>query len=187
MYKFNKEVNINTRIGPSFSLWNKMMRQLWNICYLLFFRFSPRPFHAWRRWILILFGAKIGKHTHVYPSVKIWAPWNLIIGNECGIGDEVELYAMDLIQIGNRTVISQSSFICCGTHDYNNPGFPLVTKPIVIGNEVWIAARVFVHPGVIIEDGCIVGAASVVSNNLSKWTINSGFPCKLIKERKVLA
>lgn len=186
MYNFKKEVNINTRVGPSFSLSNKFMRLIWNVTYLIFFRYSPRPFHAWRRAILRIFGAKIGKNTNVYSSVKIWAPWNLVIGTECGIGDEVVLYSMDLIQIGNKTVISQGSFICCGTHNYDDPGFPLIRKPIIIGSYVWIAVRVFVHPGITIEDGCIVGAASVVTKNLSKWTVYAGFPCKPIKKRRVL-
>ncbi len=186
MYKIKKEVNINTRIGPSFSIFNRFQRFIWGIVYIIFFRYSPRPFHKWRKWILEIFGAKIGVNTNIYPSVKIWAPWNLVIGNDCGIGDEVELYSMDKILIGDRTVISQGSFICCGTHDYNDPGFPLLRKPITIGNDVWIAVRVFVHPGITIEDGCVVGASSVVTSSLKKWFVYSGFPCVAIKERKVL-
>jgi putative colanic acid biosynthesis acetyltransferase WcaF len=162
---------------------NKIMRQLWQICYLLFFRFSPRPFHAWRRWILILFGAKIGKHTHVYPSVKIWAPWNLIIGNECGIGNGTNLYAQDKIFIGNYAVVSQGAHLCAGTHDYTKSGFPLLTKPIIIGDYVWIASEAFIHPGITMGAGAVVGARSVVISNLPAWQVCSGFPCKPIKPR----
>jgi putative colanic acid biosynthesis acetyltransferase WcaF len=186
MYPFQQKVNINTRIGPSFSLGNRVKRLVWQFIYLLLFRYSPRPFHTWRKFILTLFGAKIGSNTHIYSSVKIWAPWNIEIGNECGIGDHVQLYAMDKIRIGNRTVVSQESYLCCGTHDFNKQGFPLTTKPITIGSDVWIAARVFVHPGVEIGDGCVVGACSVITNNLKPWHIYTGNPFKEIKKRESL-
>lgn len=180
-------VNQNTRTGASFDLTNRFKRLLWSFIYLLLFRFSPRPFHAWRRLILRLFGAKIGKGVHVYGGVEIWAPWNLIIGDFTGIGNGVKLYSQGLIEIGKNVVISQGSYICTGSHDYNDLGFKLITKQIIIGNNVWIAAEVFVHPGVIIEDGCVIGARSVVNKNLAAWKIYNGFPCILIKERKFQA
>lgn len=178
-------VNTNTRIGASFSLMNRLKRLLWNVVYQLLFRFSPIPFHAWRRFILKVFGAKIGKGVHVYGGVKIWAPWNIIIGDYSGIGNGVNLYSQGLITIGKNAVISQGSHICTGSHDYNDLGFKLITKEIIIGNNVWLAAEVFVHPGVEIEDGCIVGARSVVTTNLPSWKICSGFPCIPLKDRKV--
>ncbi len=176
-------ININTRTGASFSLTNRILRLIWGIVYQLFFRFSPKPFHAWRMFILKLFGAKIGKGVHVYGGVKIWAPWNLELGDYCGIADGVKLYSQGKISIGKNTVISQGSHICTGTHDYNDKGFKLITKPIIIGNDVWIAAEVFVHPGINIEDGCVISARSVVINNMPAWNICSGFPCKPIKLR----
>lgn len=177
-------VNINTRTDASFNLTNRLLRLLWNFIYQIFFRFSPKPFHGWRRFILKVFGAKIGKGVHVYGGVKIWAPWNIIIGDYSGIGNGVNLYSQGLIKIGKNAVISQGSHICTGTHDYNDLGFKLITKQIIIGNNVWIAAEVFVHPGVEIEDGCIVGARSVVTTNLPAWKICSGFPCVPKKDRK---
>lgn len=181
-----KTINTNTRTGPSFSLTNRLKRIVWNIFYTLFFRFSPPPFHAWRSFILKIFGAKVGKGVHVYSGVKIWAPWNLELGNYCGIANGVILYSQDKITIGNNSVISQGTHICTGTHDYNDKGFKLLTKPINIGNEVWIAAEVFIHPGVRIGNGCVVSARSVVVNNLPEWFICSGFPCVPIKERRII-
>jgi putative colanic acid biosynthesis acetyltransferase WcaF len=176
-------INTNTRTGASFSLTNRILRLVWGIVYQLFFRFSPKPFHVWRSFVLKLFGAKIGKGVHVYGGVKIWAPWNIEIGDFSGIADGVKLYSQDKISIGKNTVISQGSHICTGTHDYNDNGFKLITKPISIGNDVWIAAEVFVHPGLIIEDGCVISARSVVTNNMPAWNICSGFPCMPIKLR----
>lgn len=177
-------VNTNTRIGASFSLANRFKRLLWNVVYQLLFRFSPNPFHAWRRFILRIFGAKIGKGVHVYGGAKIWAPWNIELADYCGIANGVNLYSQDKIYVGENSVISQGSHICTGSHDYNDKGFKLITKPIFIGNDVWVAAEVFIHAGVSVNNGCVVSARSVVSTNLPAWNICSGFPCVPIKERK---
>lgn len=139
--------------------------------------------HGWRRFWLRLFGAKVGKGVHVYPRVSIWAPWNLELKDFCGIGNGVILYSQGKISIGYKAVISQGSHICAGTHDYTKKGFPLVVKPIVIEDYVWIAAEVFVHPGVQISEGAVIGARSVVVNSMPPWMVCSGFPCKPMRER----
>jgi len=162
---------------------NRIGRVIWSVFYLLFFRFSPKPFHGWRCIILRLFGAKIGRGAHIYPAVKIWAPWNLNIGDKAGIASGVNLYSQGLITIGNYAVVSQGSHICAGTHDYQHPGFPLITKPITIGDYAWIAADVFIHPGVSIGEGTVIGARSVVGSDIEAWKIAVGFPCKVHKDR----
>ena len=175
--------NSDTFSGPSFSLRNRIARVLWGVVSTVFFRYSPKPFHAWRSFLLLLFGAKIGKRVHVYPGVKIWAPWNLDLGDECGIANGVILYSQDKITIGKRTVISQGTNLCAGTHDYTRSGFPLITRPIIIGAHVWIAAEAFVHPGVKIGNGCVIGARAVVMKDMPGWTVCGGHPCKALKER----
>ncbi|WMJ73272.1 putative colanic acid biosynthesis acetyltransferase [Cytophagaceae bacterium ABcell3] len=178
--------NQNTHTGPSFSLKNRLMRVVWGIVYILFFRFSPRPLHAWRAFLLSLFGAKVGKGVHVYPGVNIWAPWNLELGDHCGIASDTTLYSQGKISIGAYAVISQGAHLCAGTHDYNQPGFPLVTKPIHIGAHAWIAAEAFVHPGVTVGEGCVVGARSVVTKDMPEWMVCAGFACKPLKEREYI-
>jgi putative colanic acid biosynthesis acetyltransferase WcaF len=153
--------------------------------YLLLFRYSPKPFHSWRSLILRLFGAKVGNGVHVYPKVEIWAPWNLIIGDETGIANGVKLYSQGNIIIGKRVVISQGAHLCSGTHNFNKIGFPLITKPITIGDQAWIAAEVFVHPGIIIGEGAVIGARSVVTKSISPWMVCSGFPCVELKKRVI--
>lgn len=175
--------NQDTHTGPSFSLKNRIARLVWNFFYLLLFRYSPKPLHSWRSFVLRLFGAKIGKGVHVYPAVKIWAPWNLDLADGCGIANGVTLYTQDKITIGKQTVISQGSHICAGTHDYNTKGFVLITKPIHIGDHAWIATESFIHPGVNIGNGAVIGARSVVGKDMPEWMICAGNPCKPIKER----
>ncbi len=177
--------NQDTFAGPSFSLRNRIGRVLWGITYIVFFRFSPNPLHRWRAFVLKCFGAKVGTGVHVYPGVKIWAPWNLVLGNECGIANNAILYSQDKIEIGMRSVISQGAHLCAGTHDHTRPGFPLVTAPINIGDHVWIAAEAFIHPGVTIGTGSVIGARSVVNKDMPAWMICAGHPCKPIKERNI--
>jgi len=127
----------------------------------------------------------VGKGVHVYPGVKIWAPWNLQLGDECGIASGATLYSQGKISIGYRAVVSQGAHLCAGTHDYNRLGFPLVTMPIVVKDHAWIAAEAFVHPGVTIGEGCVIGARSVVNKDMPAWTVCAGYPCKPIKEREL--
>ena len=175
--------NQDTFTGPSFSLKNRVSRVLWSLVYIALFKYSPKPFHKWRSFLLRNFGAKIGAEVHIYPKVSIWAPWNLEIGENVGIANGVNLYSQGKIIIGNRVVISQGSHLCTGTHDYTQNGYPLFTKPIIIKDNVWIAAECFVHPGIIINEGCVIGARSVVNRDMPAWMICTGHPCIPIKER----
>lgn len=176
-------VNKDTHTGASFSFSNKLARVIWSVVYLFLFKYSPKPLHTWRSFILRCFGAKVGKGVHIYPGVKIWAPWNLILADQCGVASGAELYSQGIITIGKRAVISQGSYICTGTHDYTKDGFPLYTLPITIGDNVWIAADAFVHPGVTIGNGTVIGARSVVTKDMPEWKVCAGFPCKVLKDR----
>lgn len=175
--------NQDTVKGASFSLKNRLARVLWGFIAFICFRYTPKPLHTWRAFILRIFGAKVGKGVHVYPKVKIWAPWNLVLNDECGIANGVTLYAQGKISIGKRAVISQGAHLVAGTHDYTKLGFPLFTKPITIRDYVWVAADCFIHPGVELGTGCVIGARAVVSKNMPPWMVCAGHPCKPIKER----
>jgi len=172
--------------GPSFSLGNRLLRALWGIVYILLFRISPRPLHSWRIMLLRLFGAKIGRGCHVYPSVKVWAPWNLFFGNYIGVADGVTLYCMDTISLGDYVVVSQGAHLCGGTHDYNSKNFQLIAKPITIGMHSWICAEAFIHPGIEIPEGAVIGARSVVTRSpIESWRVYAGNPAVKKGKRKV--
>lgn len=170
--------------GPSFSLGNRLARMFWNFVCLLAFRYTPRPLHAWRASVLRLFGAKIGRGAHIYPRAIIWAPWNLEVGDETGVADTAILYNQAPIKLGRRVVISQGAHLCTGTHDYEDAGFPLYARPITVEDHAWVAAEAFVHPGVTISEGAVVGARSVVTKDAPAWTVSAGHPAKPLKPRE---
>jgi len=177
-------VNSDTHTGPSFPLRDRLARGVWNFVQATAFRWSPRPLHGWRRFLLGLFGAKIGRGAHIYPGARVWAPWNLEIGGEAGVADGATLYSQGKISIGRRAVVSQGAHLCAGTHDFEAEGFPLVVKPIVVGEHAWVAAEAFVHPGVEIGEGAVVGARSVVVKSIPPWTVSAGNPCAVLKPRQ---
>jgi putative colanic acid biosynthesis acetyltransferase WcaF len=168
----------------SFTLDDRIRRALWNLVWLLLFRPSPRLFHPWRSLLLRLFGARVGRGVHVYPGVRIWAPWNLSIGNESGVADGAILYSMGPITIGERCVISQGAHLCGGSHDVDSPNFQLIAAPIVLEASVWICAEAFVGLGVRISKGCVVGARAVLMKSaLDPWTVWVGNPATPRRKR----
>ena len=175
-------VNIANTPSPH-STKQKLARTLWGAVYALVFRNTPRPMHALRRSILRLFGAKLAPGTKVLPRARVWAPWNLVMHENATIADDVDVYAVDRIEIGANTTVSQYSYLCGATHDHTHPRFPLVPRPITIGASCWIAADCYVAPGVAVGEGVVVGARSSVFADLPPWTICVGSPAKPVKER----
>jgi putative colanic acid biosynthesis acetyltransferase WcaF len=179
------EQNQDSATQPSFSLGNRIRRLIWQVAYQLFFRFTPRPLHTWRAYVLRLFGAKVGPGAHVYPRVRIWAPWNLEIGAYAGIADGVTLYSMARIRIGERAVVSQGAHLCTGSHDINSANFQLVVSPISIGERAWVCAEAFILPGIVVPDGVVIGARAVVTRSPDMaWSVYAGHPAKRIGARQ---
>jgi putative colanic acid biosynthesis acetyltransferase WcaF len=179
--------NTDAHSQPSFSLKNRSLRFAWTIVYVVLFRptFRVSPCHAWRAFLLKIFGAKIGKGCHIYPGARIWAPWNLKMGDYACIADRVICNSMAEIEIGEKAVISQGAYLSAGTHDYTDPKFPVIAKPIKIGANAWVAAEAFVCPGVTIGEGAVVGARSVVTKDMPAWMVCAGNPCRPIKKREM--
>jgi putative colanic acid biosynthesis acetyltransferase WcaF len=167
------------------SVGNRVARVLWGVVWLLLFRPSPRPCHCWRRMLLRLFGAKIGKGVNVYPSCKIWAPWNLEMGDHSCLSFDVDCYCVAPIRIGANSTVSQYSYLCAASHDFTKAAMPLVTAPIVIEDQAWVCADCFVAMGVTIGQGAVVGARSNVTKSVPPWTVAAGNPAKVIRPRQI--
>lgn len=160
-----------------------ILRIVWGLCYPLLFRYSPRLFYGWRNWILRIFGASIKQDVKVYPSARIMFPWLLQIEEGAVISWGVNIYNLGLIRIGARTIVSQYTHLCGGSHDHKTPDFTLLRMGLTIGRDVWIAADAFIGPGVKVGDNAIVAARSVVIKDVPEGTIVGGNPARVIKRR----
>ncbi len=161
----------------------QMMRVLWAFGGVLF-RMVPRPCYAPRRFILRMFGAKVGRNVNIANTAVVYFPWNLEVGNWTAIGEHAYIYNLGTIIIGEKATISQRVHLCAGSHDYKDTAMRLLTPPISIGSQVWICADAFVGPNVIVGEGAVVGACAVASKNVEPWTVVAGNPAKFIKKRE---
>lgn len=177
-------MNISHVVQPAkITFLNRCARVAWQTVWLILYRPSPRPLHAWRRAILRLFGAKIAAHAYPYPRAKIWAPWKLTMMRGSCIADNVDCYCVDDVYIGERATVSQDAVLCTASHDYRYSGMPLVTAKIRIEADAWVTTRAYVGPGVTVGEGAIVAACAVVVKDVPNWTIVGGNPAKFIKNR----
>lgn len=175
------------RVPPGFRGRSAVFTQLWWIVQSTLFAMSPQALFGWRRWLLRLFGATIGEGVFIRPSVRVTYPWKLKVGDHCHIGDEVVLYTLGEIEIGDCVVVSQRSYICTGSHDYTSPTFDIYARKIVIEPEAWVATDVFVAPGIRIGSGAVVGARSSVFSDVPPGVIAVGSPARVVGTRQMKA
>ena len=164
---------------------NKLARLVWQLAWLLLFRPSPWFWHAPRRVLLRLFGARVGRGVQIMPSVKIWAPWNLALGECATVGAGVDLYAVGRIEIGAHATVSQRAFLCTATHNVDHPHMPLVVAPVKVGAGAWVCAEAYVHPGVELGVDAVAGVRAVVLHDVPPGQIVGGNPAKFLRMRNL--
>jgi putative colanic acid biosynthesis acetyltransferase WcaF len=143
------------------------------------FAWSPRPLWGWRNLLLRLFGARIGRHVHIYPSVRVAIPWNLVVGDNTAVGDGAIVYSIGAITLGANVTVSQNAHLCAGGHDYRRRDLPLLAPPIIVADGAWVCADAFVGPGVCVGAHAIVGARAAALSNVAPWTIVIGNPARV--------
>jgi putative colanic acid biosynthesis acetyltransferase WcaF len=175
--------NADAYLRPAFPRRIRMKRLTWNVVWALLYRFSPRSLHSWRTMLLRAFGAKMGPHCHFYPKSKVWAPWNLICDDQVTAADGAEIYNPSPMSFGSHAILSQDSYICGATHDYDDPAFPLIAYAMHVGAYSWVCARASVAPGANVGEGAVLGMGSVATRDLEPWTVYAGVPAVKVKER----
>jgi putative colanic acid biosynthesis acetyltransferase WcaF len=158
-------------------------RACWEILRNPLFAWTPRPLWAWRRTVLRLFGATIGRDVNVHPAVRIEIPWNLSIDDNTAVGNGAILYSLGKISIGRDVTISQYAHLCAGTHDYRSSDMPLMKTPIQIGEGAWLCADSFIGPGVNVGSFAVVAARAVSVRDVDPWSIVGGNPARPIGRR----
>lgn len=175
-----------SRYHNALSRKNQVVRMLWTIVWGVFARPLPRSVGSgWKRFLLQLFGARIDATAIVYSSAKVYYPANLTMGAYACLASDVDCYNVAPITIGANSTVSQGAYLCTASHDITDPLNPLVTKPIVIEDQAWVAAGAFVGMGVTIGQGAVVGARAAVFKDVEPWTVVGGNPAKFIKRREI--
>jgi putative colanic acid biosynthesis acetyltransferase WcaF len=176
--------DLNAFIVPkSFRGRSKITVQLWWAVQNTLFALSPQVLYGWRRFLLRLFGAKIGKGVLIRATARITYPWNVEIGEDSWIGEDNVLYSLGKITIGNNVALAHKVYINTGGHDYMKNTFDIFSLPVIIEDQCWITNDVYVAPGVTIGKGSIVAARSSVFKNIPEGKIYAGTPAKELKNR----
>ena len=157
--------------------------QLWWIVQALLFAPSPQFLYGWRRFLLRMFGAEVGRGVIIRPTVRTQFPWKVTIGDYAWIGDDVVLYSLGPITVGAHAVVSQRGYLCTGSHRYDRLTFDIYAEAITVGEECWLATDVFVAPGVTIGRGTLVGARSSVYKDLPPGKVCVGNPARVTGDR----
>jgi putative colanic acid biosynthesis acetyltransferase WcaF len=162
---------------------NKLARVTWTLAYLLLFRLSPVSCFAWRRVLLRLFGAKLASDAKVYPSTRIWAPWNLTMEHRSCLGPEVYCYSVDRVFLGVDSTVSFRTFLCTASHDISDSQRPLVTGPIRLDRGALVFADAFIGMNVTVGEGAVVAARAVVVRSVEPLDVVGGNPARVISRR----
>ncbi|GAC1456670.1 MAG: hypothetical protein PVS2B3_08190 [Steroidobacteraceae bacterium] len=141
---------------------------------------SPHPCHGWRRMVLRLFGARVGRQVRIHSSSVLYMPWNVELGDWAAVGPEVFIYSLGQVRIGCRATVSYRTHVCAGTHDFADPALPLLKPPVTIADDAWVGTDAFIGPGVTVGRGAIVAARAVVVKDVAALTVVGGHPAREI-------
>lgn len=164
---------------------NRLGRLLWALVQTCLFRPSPVWCFRWRAWLVRRFGGTIARGARIYPSVRIWAPWNLAMAEGSTLADGVDCYCVDRIELGAEVTVSQRAFLCTASHDLEDQQRRLTTRPIRLAQASWVFAEAFVGPGVTVGEGAVVAARAVVVKDVAPWAVVGGNPSRIIKHRRL--
>jgi putative colanic acid biosynthesis acetyltransferase WcaF len=160
-----------------------LKRILWHYTSIIFFKSGIFPFYGLKIFLLILFGAKVGKKVLIKPFVNIKYPWFLILRDFVWIGENVWIDNLAEVLIGNNVCLSQGAMLLTGNHNYLKPAFDLSVKEIIIEDGVWIGAGAVVCPGVMCKSHSVLMVGSVATKDMEQYTVYQGNPAEKIKNR----
>ena len=185
--KWGKEQNaplVYRVFDKPYQYWEKIFRKGWQR-YMLF-QVGLIPFHYIRRFVYRALGAEIGKHVVFHFRTEIRGIHRLKIGAGTIIGDNALLAAQRGLTIGKNVNLSSNVSIYSGAHDHRNPYFrstPATTRPITIGDRVWIGSNAIILTGVNIGEGAVVCAGCVVTKDVEPYAVVAGIPARKVNER----
>jgi putative colanic acid biosynthesis acetyltransferase WcaF len=162
----------------------KIIASMWFFFGLPIIRSSINPSSSLRRFVLRLFGARIGSGVVIKPGVRVKYPWRLAVGADSWIGEDCWIDNLEQVTIGNNACLSQGAYLCTGNHDWSDSAFGLMTKPITIGDGAWIGAMSVIGPGVVLGQCAVAFVGSVVTSSIPAFEMHAGAPARLTRTRK---
>ena len=144
---------------------------------------SALPGSFWRRWLLRLYGARLGIGGCIKPGVRITKPWNLVLGNYCWLGEDLWIDNLAPVRIGDHVCLSQGVYLCTGNHDYRRVTFDLRLGEITIDSQAWIAAKAVLAPGTHVGAAAVVGLGAVANGVIPAGAIVRGNPAVVVGQR----
>lgn len=133
----------------------------------------------------MILGDRCGKWVNIERNVHFGD--GLTIGHGSGIGANSNIPS-DVV-IGEMVMMGQDILMFTSNHCTDRLDIPMghqgmtETKPIIIGNDVWIGSRVIILPGVHIGDGAVIGAGAVVTKDVPPYEVWGGNPARFLKSR----
>ncbi len=132
----------------------------------------------------------MGKNNRLGPKGRFLHPEEIFLGDNIYIAPNFHISARNL-KIGNNIIIGPNLLLECDDHVFKYVGktiWSTFTKERTLGfvtieDDVWIGGNVTILKNVTISEGCIIGAASVVTKSLPPYSICIGSPCRPIKTR----
>ncbi len=150
----------------------------------------PLSFGVWLRGRLLRrFLAHMGRNTIVQHGMRLTNPEKISMGSNCNFGQGVFLTGGGGIRIGDWVGLGPDAKVWSVNHRFDNPDVPWLSqgwehKEVVLEDDVWLGANVFVMPGVTIGKGAIVSAGSVVNKSVPPFAIVVGNPGRVVGWRK---
>ena len=129
-------------------------------------------------------GARIGSRVLLAASIRVQFPWNLEVGDDCWIGENVWFINHEKITIGSNVCISQRSIICSGGHDYRSASLEYAHKSIEIKDGAWVCLDAKVLPGVSIGECSVISAGEVVRKSVPDYSLLIGGQIRAIEPPK---
>jgi putative colanic acid biosynthesis acetyltransferase WcaF len=164
---------------------NKAGRVAWAIVSATVFRWSPVPCFGWRRLLLRLFGARLANTARVYPSCRIWAPWNLVMEADACLGSDVQCLNVDPVSIAAEATVSFGTVLCGASHDIHSLDRRLVSGPIRIERGAFLFAQSFICMDVTIGTGAVVAARALVRHDVGPFEVVAGNPARVVATRRL--
>lgn len=152
----------------------RLLEILWLLAGALVGSFLPGS--GWRRGLLRAFGARIGPGVVIKPRLRVKFPWRLEVGDFSWLGESVWIDNLATVQIGAHCCVSQGVYLCTGSHSWSSPGFDLITAPIEIEDQAWLAAFSQVGPGTRVGQGAVLQLGAVLTQDAQAWTRYRGNP-----------